>query len=494
MQKTDIAAMASESKSAEHQFFSKVIRGAGWTFFDLVFSKGIPFVVIIILARILGPEEFGLYGILVIFTAVGLLLTESGITTSLIRHHQLKRIDYSTVFYLNLLFNTLLYLLVFLMAPLIAGFFEKPMLASLLRVLALVFPLGALTAVHLAVLNKKMRFRKIAYFNLPGAVIGGLTGLWLAFHHYGIWSVVYMSLVMQAVTSILLWFGAPWRPSLAYSAKRGKMHFKFGFNLLLSGVIDVLFRNSYNIIIGKFYPIQTLAFFERARTLQEYPAIAITGITNKVSYPMMARLYHETPDDHSLFRQLIRTTFFLNTPLMFLLAGIASPLFLLVLGKHWLQAVPYFQVLCIGSIFYPHHAYNLNVLKVNGRSDLFLRLEIIKKMAMLLILVLTAPFGLMTMIWGIVASSILVLYINIYYSGELIHYSFREQIIDILPNLLIGLACFLLTWLVGHVILGVSSVPGMAIAGLLGTGVYILFNFLFNHSEFMQHITILSRK
>lgn len=494
MEMADISYRVSTDKSVQRHFFRNVFHGAGWTLFDLIFSKGIPLVVIILLARVLGPGEFGLYGILVIFVMIGMLLTENGITSSLIRHHRLKQIDYSTVFYLNIIFTTLVYFLVYLLAPLIAAFFNTPILSPLIRLIAITFPLGAITAVHQAILNKKMRFRKIAFINLPGAVLGGCLGLWLAYHHVGIMSVVYMTLATQLITSILLWLTISWRPSWEYSGIRARMHFAFGINLLLSGLIDTLFRNSYNIVIGKFYPIQTLAFFERARSLQEYPAIAITGITNKVSYPIMARHHHESHEGHALFRQLIRLTFFLNTPLMFLLAGLASPLFQLLLGREWLPAVPYFQVLCIGSIFYPHHAYNLNVLKVRGRSDLFLRLEIIKKSAMILILLFTAPFGLMTMLWGIVISSIVVLYINIYYSGTFISYSFREQMIDLLPNLLIGLSCFLLTWFFSHVLLGTESVIIMCISGLVGTVGYFILNFLFNQSEFLQHFNLLTNQ
>jgi len=475
--------------------FKKTYSGVLWTLLDVFFSKGFPLVIIILLARILGPAEFGLYGILVFFLAIGITLSESGLTSSLIRHHQLYKSDYSTVFYLNFFLNCVIYGLIFLLSPWIADFFEKPILSSLIRVISTTYILSALTAVHLAILNKKMRFKKIAMLNLPGAFIGGILGLVLANHQYGIWSIVYMNVTIQLITSFLIWFNMTWRPGFVYSGLRAAVHFKFGVNMLLSGLLDTIFKNSYNLIIGKFYPMQSLAFFERARSLQEYPTVAITAITNKVSYPLLARQIHtDAANSDSFFRKLIQVTFFINTPFILILAGVALPLFRLILGPEWLDAVPYFQILCLGSVFYPHHAYNLNILKVKGRSDLFLKLEVIKKILMLIIIVISVSYGITGLLWGMVANSVLVLYINIYYSGQYIHYNFLEQLKDLLPPLIIGLGCFLLTNYLCEQFQPLPVYLQIILPAITGMGIYFSLNFFLNQKDSLKYLNLFMKR
>lgn len=476
----------------EKHLFKKTYNGVIWTLLDVLFSKGFPLVIMLILARILGPSEFGLYGILIIFISIGMLLTESGLTSSLIRHQQMNKSDFSTVFYLNLMLSVAIALIICVLAPLIAQFFNQPILTDLIRFLTITYFVGALSAVHLAMLNKEMQFKKIALINAPGALIGGLAGWWFAVHHHGIWSLVYMNVISQLITSILLWISVRWIPSIDFSKSKAETHFRFGINLFLSGLLDTIFKNGYNIIIGKFYPVQSLAFFERARSLQEYPSLAITGIANKVSYPLLATLQHNEQEGNSFFKKLIKVTFFINTPLILIMAGMAKPLFLLLLGMAWLPAVPYFQILCLSSLFYPHHAYNLNVLKVKGRSDLFLKLEVVKKILMLVLMVASIPFGIIGLIWGMVLNSILALYINIYFSDYYISYSFLQQVKDLLPNLLIGILTFLLTAYLCYVMSSFPLILQTLISFILGVLCFITLSFGLNRNEFLQHLKIIS--
>jgi len=478
----------------ENKILKSTYHGVVWTLADMLLSKGFPLAVIIMLARILGPEEFGLYGILVFFTTIGILLSESGLTSSLIRQQKVSRLEYSTVFYMNLVVNLVIYLVIYLIAPFIAHFFAKPVLKDLVRVISISYILSAFTAVHLAILNKKMRFKKIMLLNLPGAILGGVLGIVMAYRHYGIWSIVYMTLAAQFVTSCLLMLNRHWKPSFEYSSLSARMHFKFGVNVLLSGFIDAIFKNSYNIIIAKFYPMQSLAFFERARSLQEYPTMAMTAISNKVSYPLFAKFQANEAHSNSVFKYFLQGTFFVNTPMVLILAGIAKPLFLFLLGASWLQAVPYFQILCMGSIFYPHHAYNLNVLKVKGRSDLFLKLEVIKKIMMGVVILISAPFGMYAMLWGMAGSSAMVLYINIYYSGRYMSYDFKRQVVDLLPIMLIGLSSFLFTNFLCRQLQSYSLLTQISCSSSLGLLSYLLLNSLFNRTEFNNYLNLIRKR
>lgn len=480
--------------TVEKHLFQKTYNGVLWTIMDVLFSKGFPLVIMILMARILGPTEFGLYGILIVFISIGLLLTESGLTSSLIRHRYLSKVDYSTVFYLNVLLSLSCAILISITAPFIAQFFDKPILSSLIQLLSITYFIGSLSAVHLAILNKKMRFKKIAMINAPGAIIGGLSGWWFAIHHHGIWSLVYMNIINQVVTTLVLWMNIHWRPSFQYSRLKAQLHFKFGVNMFLSGLLDTLFKNSYNLIIGKLYPVQSLAFFERARSLQEYPSFAITGIANKVSYPLLARMQHDEQEGKSFIKKLIRLTFFLNTPFILILAGLAKPLFLLMLGLPWMPAVPYFQILCLSSLFYPHHAYNLNILKIKGRSDLFLKLEIVKKVLMVLLIILSMPFGITGLIWGMVINSVLSLYINIYFSDYYISYSFKQQVIDLLPNFAIGILTFFITAYCAYLITSWPLFLQICIAFLVGIISFLSISYGFNRSEFSNHVKLISGK
>ncbi len=477
--------------TAKQRLIKKTKSGFRWTALDTLLAKGIPVVVMILIARFLGPEEFGLFGILVIIVSLGILMNENGFCSSLIQKSHLSRYDLDTVFYVNLLLNLGVYGLFALLAPLIAVFFHTPELSSLIRALALLFPIGTLSAVQTALLNKKLRFRKLAIVNSVAALSGGFTACLLALNGNGIWSVVWMYLIQQSISAAMLWFISPWKPGFRFSKVHARSHFRFGSPLLLSGILDTIFRNIYNIIIGRFYPIQTLAFFERARSFQEYPSMAITGIAAKVSYPVLSKMQTEPGWSEQFFKRLIQLGFFLNAPLMMILAGVATPLITLILGNAWLDSVPYFQILCLVSIFYPHHAFNLNLLKVNGRSDLFLRVEVVKKAMVLFIVVLSVPFGLKAMLWGMVINSVLALYINIYYTRGMSQYRFRDQLSDLLPDLFLALLSYGTCTLICQGLSYWTPLPLLLLSSASGLLVYIGLKMVFFKTQALHQLSAL---
>ncbi|MAP80963.1 MAG: flippase [Aequorivita sp.] len=420
--------------SLKKQTFSGVI----WTFLDTFFLSGLSFVAMIYIARILGPTEFGLIGMISVFIAVGTSMVDSGLSASIVRTKNVDNSDFSTVFYLNLGMSFLVYAIMFLLAPLIADFYSQPILTGVVRLYCFSFIIAAFSAIQLAQLNREMQFKKIAKYNLPGTIIGIIVGIILSLKGSGVWSIVWMHLTKQLVQSSVLWLASAWKPTLYFSREKMKYHYGFGYKLMLSGLLNTVFDNSYNIVIGKFFTVQSVGFFERARSFNHYPVSTLTGIISRVTYPLLSRIQDEQERISRVYKQLLQFSFFITAPLMLGAAALARPLFFLVLGEQWLPAVPYFQILCLASIFLPIHSFNLNVLKVYGRSDLFLKLEILKKIVIVVGIVIALPFGMMALVWSSVIASFIALLINTYYSQHLIHYKTAKQLLDMLPTFLIA--------------------------------------------------------
>ena len=290
--------------------------------------------------------------------------------------------------------SILIYLIIYLSAPFIADFFGELILVNVLRLYCLVFLLIALSGVQLAILTKEMNFKKITKINLPSTLLGVMVGLYLGFNGYGIWSIIWMYIVIEAVKSTLLWTTTNWKPKFIFSNSKFTIHYNFGYKLMLSALLSTIFRNLYNILIGKFYPAQTLGFYERAKQFSEYPPSTLTGVINKVTYPLLSKIQDNPTQLESVYRKLIRISFFLIAPLMLGAAALAEPLFLITLGQDWLASVVIFQILSLAMMLYPIHAFNLNILKVYGRSDLFLKLEIIKKFITVIAVLVAFQFGI----------------------------------------------------------------------------------------------------
>jgi O-antigen/teichoic acid export membrane protein len=414
----------------------KSITGSFWSFVDIVFNKVVYFIATLVLARLLGPVEFGYIGLILVFVAIGNTLIDSGLSVSLVRTKKLDDKEYSTVFYFNITLSIITYLFIFLISPYVADFYNLPILKNLVRVYCLSFIISAFRIIPQVILIKNMNFKKITLLNIPGNIIGLVLGVWMAMHDYKIWSIVSLHLSTQLVTSLLFWFSIKWKPKLLFSFSVMKHHWNFGYKLMLSAQLNTLFDNIYNILIGKFYSIQTLGYYERAFTLNNYPVSVLSGIINKVSLPLLSNLQEDQKRMKSAYRNILMSSFFISAPLMLGALVIAKPLFVLILGDQWLPAVPFFQILCLAYMLYPIHSLNVNILSVYGRSDLFLKLEIIKKIMVLLLILATIKYGVYGLVWSSVLASFAGLFINTYYTGSLILYYTKDQLKDILPTLL----------------------------------------------------------
>ncbi len=475
--------------SLKKQIFSGLI----WTFIDTFFLRGISFLATIILARLLGPSDFGIIGMIAVFIAIGTSLVDSGLSASIIRAPNADTTDFSTVFYLNLGTSFLIYIILFFLAPFIADFYNQEILISLIRFYCITFIISAFSSVQLAILDKEMQFRKMMLCNIPGIVIGVVTGIVLGYFGYGVWSIVIMYLTTQFIQSIVLWVFTDWKPSLVFSIPKMKYHYGFGYKLMLSGLINTIFKNINNVLIGKFFSAQYLGFYERARTFNEYPVSALTGIIGKVSYPMFSKIQDDKDKISVVYKQLLQLTIFVITPIMFSVAAISKPLFLLVLGVKWLPAVPFFKILSIASIFYPIHAFNIDILKVFGRSDLFLKIEIINKIVFALSIIIGFQFGIYGLVWASVFSSLSTLVVNFYCSKGIISYNITLQFIDMLPVFFISSVVYFsminLIYFLGSYSLGIQIVTSI----FVGFFIYFIISYLIKSKSLMLVIELIKK-
>lgn len=472
----------------------KTISGVAWSFAEAILIKGLSFVAMLLLARWLGPTDFGLIGMIAVFIAIGSSLVDSGMSLSIIRTTDADDSDFSTVFIMNMGMSFLVYAILFFAAPYIALFYEQEILVDVIRVYCLSFIISAFSAVQMAILTKEMKFKRLVLLTAPSTIIGVVVGLTLGYYEFGVWSIVAMLLTNQIVLSILLWVNASWKPSLKYSKEKFLYHYTFGYKIMLSGLLNTIFDNSYNILIGKYFPVETLGFYERAKRFNDYPSVTITGIVRKVTYPMLAQLQNDVPRLSIIYRKMLRVAFFIVAPFMLGGAAIAKPLFELILGQSWLPAVPFFQILSLAAILYPIHAFNVNILQVFGRSDWFLKLEIIKKILMAVSIFVGFQFGIMGLIWSSVFSSFLSLLINTHYSSRLIDYSTKNQLLDMLPILLSASLTFLLMYFSTKLLNDYNQILQITLASLVGILFYVLVHSFFKTSPLYALLTIIKNR
>jgi O-antigen/teichoic acid export membrane protein len=446
----------------------KTVTGLLWSFIDNFASLGIQFIIGIILARLLSPKEFGLIGMLTIFIAVSQSFTESGFKQALIRKRDPSQADYSTVFYFNLIIGVVCYLILFFCAGIISRFFNEPQLKLLVQVLGLSLIINAFTIVQQTILIKRIDFKLQAKISIISSVVSGLVGLVMAVAGYGVWSLVIKTISMYAITSILLWLWNRWKPVLIFSIQSFKELFSFGSNLLVSGLIDTIYRNVYYLVIGKYFSSQELGYYTRADQFNALPSSNLTAVIQRVSYPVLSSIKEDITKLKESYKKLIRSTMLICFVLMLGMAAVAKPMILTLIGEKWQPCVIYLQMLCFVGMFTPLHALNLNMLQVEGRSDLFLRLEIIKKILAIPIIITGVIWGIKAMILGMIVNNLIAYYLNSYWSGRFIGYSFLEQIKDILPSFLLA-AGMSFTLFVEGLLIPLPPLPLIAIQMITGT-------------------------
>jgi len=370
-----------------------------------------------------------------LFISIGNTLIDSGMSTSLIRSNNVTENEYSTVFITNILMSVLVYLILFFIAPFIASFYEQPILINVIKWYCLGFVITSLRSIHNVKLMKEMEFRKITILNLPGIIISVIVAIWMGYKGYGIWSLVSLFLINQFISTVLFWLFIKWKPSFYFDFANYKDHFKFGYKLTLSALLNTVFENIYNILIGKFYSVKALGFYERAYTFNNYPVSILSGILLKVSLPSLTSIKSDEERLQKAYKSIMQMSFLISASGLAFAALLAHQIVKLFLGDQWLALVPLFQVLSISFMFYPIHSLNINILSIFGRSDLFLKLEVVKKIMILIVVAICFNFGVIGLVWSSVINSILALIINTHYSGRFLNYPTKNQLLDLLPTL-----------------------------------------------------------
>jgi len=420
----------------------KTVKALFWSFTDNFINLGGQFIVGIILTRILSPREFGLMAILTIFIALSQSFIDSGFSNALIRKQNCTQIDYSTVFFFNLSVSLFCYLVLFAFSQSISSFFGEPQLKILLQVVGIGLVINSFAIIQRTILSKNIDFKVQTKVSIVATVGSGTIALIMAVKGFGIWSLVALTLSRYTLLSSFLWIWAKWKPVMAFSKKSFNELFSFGSKLLLSGLIETAYQNIYNLVIPKFFSTVDLGYYNRADQFQSLPSGNLQTVIGRVSFPVLSNIQDDRKRLKESFQKIIRNTMFVTFTLMLGMAAIARPMILTLIGQKWEPSVVYLQLLCFVGMFYPLHAINLNMLQVQGRSDLFLKIEILKKsLAVPIIffcLTYRIEYGIKALIFGMMFLSVTSLFINSYWSGRLIGYSISNQFKDILPSFLLA--------------------------------------------------------
>lgn len=471
---------------------SKTAKGVIWSSIERFSTQGIQFLIMIVMARLLTPEDYGLIGMVAIFLAVSQSLIDSGFSQALIRKQDRTETDNSTVFYFNIIISSLLYIILYISAPFVAEFYNQPELTKVMRIICLGVIINSLAVVQRALLTIKIDFKTQAKSSLIAAIFSGCIGIFIAYNGLGVWALVIQQLLNLTTNTLLLWFFSRWRPKAIFSWNSFRELFAFGSKLLISGLIDTLYKNIYPIVIGKLFNASSLGHYTRAHQFSEFPSSNVTGIIQRVTYPVLCGIQDDTIRLKEIYRKFLKLSAFVIFPLMIGLAAVAKPFVNIMLGTQWEFCGQLLQIICFSMMWYPIHAINLNLLQVKGRSDLFLRLEIIKKILGISVLCITAPWGLIYMCYGQIFNSLVALIINTYYTGKLIQVGYLKQMRDLLPTIILSLAMFATICIANTYI---SSDIFQLITGfIIGVIVYFSGSYLFKFNELETIFSLAKRK
>lgn len=406
----------------------KATSGVFWSAIERFAQQAIFFVVQIVLARILQPEEFGLIAMTTVFVAISNAVIDSGFSNALIQKKEITEADRSTVFYFNIFISVCLWGGLWMIAPHVAYFYGEPELERILPVLGLSLVVAGYGGVHRAVLNREMQFKRMFWVSTPSVIISGSLGIMLAFKGYGVWALVAQIIALRLANTVFIRFWSDWSPQMLFSFSALKQMFSYGSRLALSNVLDKAFSNIYVLVIGKVYAPAELGFFQRAQSIKQLPMTNLQAILGRVAFPLFSSIQEDVPAMKRGMVKALQLSCFLSFPLMMVIAAVAEPFVTVLLGEKWLPAVPYLRLLCVLGCFYPYHTLNLNLLMAMGRSDVFLRLEVIKKILVIVNVSVTFRFGIIAMIYGMFVTSLCSLFINSYYTKHAIGVGIWQQV------------------------------------------------------------------
>lgn len=418
---------------------NKTIKGVGWSAADALLGQGVTFIVGLVLARLLSPDEYGLIGICLIFTTVLNGIVDSGFSNALIRKKNVTDEDYNTMFTTNMAISIVLYVLLFISAPFVSDFFHRIELIALVRVTGLILFLNALSITQVTILTKNIDFKTKTKASLVSAIISGVIGIVMAFMGYGVWSLVAQQLSKQLLYTLCLWVLNKWWPKFTFYNDSFKYMWGFGWKLLVSGILNNVWNQLYQVVIGRCYTSSTLGHYTRANECASIFSSNLTTIIQRVTFPVLSELQDDKKKLLVSYRKLIKVSMFVTVICMFALGAMAEPMIYSLIGPQWHQAATFLPFICITMSLYPLHAINLNMLQVQGRSDLFLYLEIVKKIITLIPIFIGAFVGVYWMLCASIFTGFIAFLLNSWFTGKFLNYSSWQQLKDVLPSYLIAL-------------------------------------------------------
>lgn len=459
-----------------------VINNFLWRFLERIGVQGVNFIVSIIVARIVAPEVYGIVALVTIFTTIMQVFIDSGLGTALIQKKNADDLDFSTVFYFNLLMCVALYGVMYLLAPFIASFYEIPQLTKIVRVLSITLIVSGVRGIQQSYVSKKLQFKKFFFSTLGATLFSAVVGIYMAYKGYGVWALVGQTVSSNVVGTIILWITVEWRPKWMFSFSRLKGLFSYGWKLLVSALIDTVYREIRSLIIGKRYSSESLAFYNKG---QQFPKLLVDNINTSIDSVLLPTMSNEQENKERvkmMTRRAIKTGTYIIAPLMIGLAAVAEPFIELLLTSKWLFCVPFLRIFCLTYMIYPIHTANLNAIKAMGRSDMFLKLEIIKKIIGIIALAATMMISVEAMAYSLLGTTVIGSFVNAFPNKKLLNYSYLEQIKDIAPSLVL---CAVMGFLVYSVkFLGFSSIITLFVQIPLGAAIYIIGSKLFRLESF----------
>lgn len=449
---------------------SKLLHGVAWNFTEKILVKAVSFVISIILARLLAPSDYGLTGMLAVFLSVSSVFIEGGLAKALIQRQDCQDIDYSTAFVTNVSMSLVIYVVLFFAAPLIADFYDEPLLVSLTRAMALTIVLGSFNIVQRAKLMANVDFKSLAQINVLSIIVTGAIGITMAYLGYGVWALVGQAIGSTLFLIFIFPFYSKWKPSLRFSKESFSRLFGFGSKLMITGVYSVIFNNIATICIGKAYKSQQLGYYTRASQFPDLISFTVNDVLGTVTFPVLSELQNDKDRLVAVYRKSLLATALVIFPVMVLCALLAYPLVLILLTEKWVPCVVLMQWLCLARIFTPLSALNMNILNAVGRSDLFMKLDFSKAPLTIIILAITIPISVEAIVIGSFVDSFLCFFINAYLPGRMFGYGAWQQLKDwkyiILSILLMSVAVYLFMQVVQNVWLQ------LFIGGTIGIVVY----------------------
>ena len=462
-----------------------------WRFLERCGAQGVTFIVSTVLARLLGPSPYGTIALVTVFTTIMQVFVDSGMGNALIQKKDVDDLDFSSVFWFNLAMCSFLYLIMFLAAPLISAFYQMPELTPMVRAISLILIISGVKNVQQAYVSRNMLFKRFFFATIGGTIGAAVIGITMAYYGFGVWALIAQMLFNSAVDTIILWITVKWRPKRIFSLERLKKLFSYGWKLLVSSLIDVVYNDLRQIIIGKIYSASDLAQYNQGKKLPNLIVMNINTSIDSVLLPTMSKEQEHVTAVKSMTRRAIKTSTYIMMPLMVGLAVCAEPLVTLVLTKEWLPCVFFVRIFCFTYAFYPIHTANLNAIKAMGRSDLFLKLEITKKFIGLIAILATMFISVEAMACSLLVTSILGQIINSLPNKKLMNYSYLEQLKDMVPQITLSVFMGIIVYSVQFI--GLNDIVTLLIQVPVGAAIYIFFSKTFHIDSFEYLINTINR-